>query len=187
MLAKDRQSESFSNEIDPAYLPVLVRELRAAAAARLRGERRDQILQTTVLVNEAYLRLAEIAPELLRSPSDLGRVAACVIRRILTDHARARSRQKRGGSRRRVDLDSGVLAIDPPSIDLLALDEALERLAKLAPQQARIVELRFFGGLAASDVARAMNLSTSAVEREWRGARAWLRRELALGAERKAI
>lgn len=155
-------------------------ELRRIAAYYLRKERRDHTLQTTALAHEAYLRLVS---EGTLPTSD--RVAFCAaaaqaIRRILVDWARRRARLKRGGGARRQDirLESAMLAVAPPTLDLLALEAGLARLEQLAPRQARVVELRFFGGLSEEEVGLALGVDRRTVQRDWRGARAWLRREL---------
>lgn len=161
-------------------LPLVYDELRALAARTLENERSGHTLQATALVHEAYLRLV--------GPSDVGwenrahffGAAARAIRRILTDHARSRGRLKRGGGAGgRVDLDEGQLvAPDGSAPDFVGIDAALERLAAMDPDKARLVELRFFAGLTMEEAARAMGVSESTAARDWRFARAWLHREL---------
>jgi RNA polymerase sigma-70 factor, ECF subfamily len=156
-------------------------ELRRIAGAYLRRERRGHTLQTTALVHEAYLRLNGEGRASWPDRAGFCAAAAQTIRRILTDHARARRRLKRGGTGRRVRLDPGMLAAAGESIDILALDEALQRLATLSPRQARIVELRYFGGLTDEEIAEMLAVSRRTVQSDWRGARAWLHRELSRG------
>lgn len=160
-------------------MPLVYAELRRLAAQRLRGERNAPTLQPTVLVHEAFLRLVD-----RRSPwqnrAHFFAVAARTMRRVAVDHARSRLRQKRGGGALRVDL-TGVAeaaAVEPPSVDVLALDEALDRLEARDPQQARVVELRFFTGLSEEETAEALGISRSTVQRDWHFARLWLLREL---------
>lgn len=171
MAGDDRQSLE-------TLLPVVYQELRRLAAAYLRRERPGGTLQPTALVHEAYLRLAKDAPGRWQNRAHFCAIAAHSMRQILIDRARARQAAKRGGERQRVTLDDGVAATSGRGIDLLALDEALERLAALDPVQARIVELRFFGGLTIEETATAMSISPATVKRHWTVASAWLAREL---------
>jgi RNA polymerase sigma factor (TIGR02999 family) len=159
-------------------LPLVYAELRRIAARHLRHERPGHTLQPTALVHEAYLRLVS-APELeWRDRAHFFGVAARLMRQILVDHARARQRAKRGGEVRKVSLDEAPEARVTADVDLLALDEALERLAELDPQQSRVVELRYFGGLTIEETAEVVGVSPATVKREWTLAKAWLRREL---------
>ena len=160
-------------------LPVVYEELRRLAAAYLRRERPGQTLQPTALVHEAYLRLMKDRPERWQNRAHFCAIAAHSMRQILIDRARARGAQKRGGAQPRVTLDEGLVAAESSSVDLLALDAALERLAALDQEQARLVELRFFGGLTIEETAEAMGISPATVKRHWTVARAWLARELA--------
>ncbi len=154
-------------------------ELRRIAQALIHRERPDHTLQATALVNEAYLKLkgrngfANLPREVFLQ------VAARAMRRILIDHARRHRTEKRGGKVRTVTLDSAIL-IRSDHLDLEALDEALHRLAELDPRQARVVELRFFGGLTMEEIAAVLGVSKRTVEGDWTFARAWLRRELGL-------
>ncbi len=164
-------------------LPLVYGELRSIAEGLMGGERRDHTLQPTALVHEAYVRLIEGAG---RGPwssrSHFVRVAARAMRNVLVDHARSRSAQKRGGGRRiehALDLALGELEKNVP--DLVALDAALERLERLDEPLARIVELRFFGGLTIEETASVLGVSAPTVERGWRVARMWLRTELSGG------
>ena len=154
-------------------------ELRRIAANHLRHERVGHTLQTTALVNEAYVRLSKRGDQKWPSKAGFCAAAAQAIRRVLIDHARARKAAKRGGpDAQRVELDGTILAMPKSNVDLLNLDGALQRLAALSERQARIVELRFFGGLSEEETALAMGVSRRTVQNDWRGARAWLRREL---------
>ena len=166
-----------------ALTAALYQDLRRLAASFLRSERVNHTLQPTALVHEAYLRLAREHEQF----SDRTRFvahASSMMRRILVDHARAKSAEKRGGAMTQIPLNEGAAAgapgADQPgtAVDLLALDAALQRLAQIEPDQARIVELRFFGGLNVDETAKVMNIGRRSVDREWVCARAWLFREL---------
>ena len=175
-MADDRQVD--------ALLPIVYEELRRLAAAYLRRERPGQTLQPTALVHEAYLRLMKDRPDRWQNRAHFCAIAAHSMRQILIERARARGAQKRGGAQPRVTLDEGLVAGEPSAtVDLLALDQALERLAAVDPEQARLVELRFFGGLTIEETAEAMNISPATVKRHWTVARAWLARELADGSQ----
>lgn len=160
---------------------VLYDELRELAQREMAGERPDHTLQPTALAHEAWLRLERNRDATFENRAHFFGAAAIAIRRILVEHARRRARLKRGGGAARVDL----AAIDPagpvPDEALLELDRALERLAVFAPDHARIVELRFFAGMALPEIARMKGVSVSTVQREWRLARAWLKTELEEG------
>jgi RNA polymerase sigma-70 factor, ECF subfamily len=162
-------------------LPVVYEELRRQAARAMRREAGEHTLQATALVHEAYLRLVDQRRVEWRSRAQFFGVAAQMMRRVLVDHARGRLAAKRGGGARRVTLDGqGADAAAPDAdVDVLALHEALERLAVLDPDQARLVELRYFAGLGIEETAEALGVSPATVKREWAVARAWLRRELA--------
>jgi RNA polymerase sigma-70 factor (ECF subfamily) len=161
-----------------SLLPLVYQELRRLAAAYIRRERPGYTLQPTALVNEAYLRLLKDDPARWQNRAHFCAIAAHSMRQILIERARARAAQKRGGARARVTLDEALVAGGERSIDLVALDEALERLAAIDPEQARLVELRFFGGLTVEETADAMDISPATVKRHWTVARAWLAREL---------
>lgn len=167
-------------EIDDV-MPAVYAELKRVAAAYLRRERPGQTLQPTALVNEAYVRLAGQHPR-FQNRAHFCAIAANAMRQILVERARARNAQKRGGGAARVTLDEGLAPAPGPAIDLSALDEALTRLAALDAQQARIVELRFFGGLSVDETADVLGVSPATVKRHWSVARAWLARELEPGA-----
>jgi len=160
-------------------LPLVYDELRALAARYMRRERRDHTLQATALVHEAYVRLIDGARVDWRGKTHFYALAATQMRRILTEHARARKAGKRGGGAHRVAFDDR-LAISPNGVlDMLTLEDALERLCRESPRQCRVVELRFFGGLSVVETARFLGTSASTVKDEWRVAKAWLARELA--------
>jgi RNA polymerase sigma factor (TIGR02999 family) len=155
-------------------------ELRALAGRLMKQERPDHTLQPTALVNEAALRLLqEDALERMPNRAYFFGTMATAMRRVLVDHARARRAGKRGGDGERTPLDAVVDQLqETQQLDLLALDEALARLEALSERQARIVSLRFFGGLELAEIARQLEVSLSTVEKEWRMARAWLRQQL---------
>jgi RNA polymerase sigma factor (TIGR02999 family) len=162
-----------------ALMPAVYAELRRLAAHYLRGERPGQTLQPTALVHEAYLKLQKDRPERWQNRAHFCAIAAHAMRQILIERARARDALKRGGGAPRVTFDEGLSApADERGFDMIALDAALERLAVLDKGQARIVELRFFGGLSIEETAEAMNISPATVKRHWALARAWLAREL---------
>jgi RNA polymerase sigma factor (TIGR02999 family) len=163
-------------------LPLVYAELRRQAARAMGGERADHTLQPTALVHEAYLRLFD-APASFESRAHFVRVAARAMRNVLVDHARARGAQKRGDGRERVALDGVLAAYEERDLDVLALHEALERLLELDEPLGRLVELRFFAGLSIAQTAEVLGSSTATVERHWRVARLWLRRELGAAPE----
>ncbi len=161
-----------------ALVPIVYEELRRLAHHYMRGEHTGHTLQTTALVNEAYLRLVGLERIEWRGRGHFFAIAATLMRRILVDHARERGRDKRGGGVVLTTL--GDKAIAPASnIDILALDEVLERLGAMDPQQARIVELRFFAGLTIEETADALGISPATVKRDWMWAKAWLHQQLA--------
>lgn len=163
-------------------LPAVYDELRRMAEHFLQRERPDHTLQATALVHEAYLRMVDQTQVTWRSRAHFFAVAAQAIRRILVDHARGRARLKRGGGGRKLSLDDALtLSAESPGTDLLALHEALERLAREHPEKARVVEMRFFGGLTSEEAARVLDLTTRTVERYWEFSRAWLYRALESG------
>ncbi|MGE0593261.1 MAG: sigma-70 family RNA polymerase sigma factor [Vicinamibacterales bacterium] len=162
----------------PRILPLVYDELRRIAARRLHHEPAGHPLQATALVHEAYLRLAGQHEVRWKNRGHFFAVAAQAMRRVLVDHARARLADKRGGVQARVPLDDVVVASEPPPGDLVALDDALDRLARHDPHQARLVELRFFAGLTVEETADVLGISDTTVKREWRMARAWLHREM---------
>lgn len=161
-------------------IPAVHAELRRQAARYLRRERQNHTLQPTALVNEAFIRLIDQRDVRWQNRAHFFGVAAQAMRRILVDHARAQHRIKRGGVQQNVTLDEGMLAGAARSVDVLALDEALGRLATLDERQARVVELRFFGGLSVEETATVMAISPATVKREWSMAKAWLFTQLTL-------
>lgn len=164
-------------------LPLVYAELRRVAARQLRDERPDHTLQPTALVHEAYLRLVDQRHVDWQGRAHFFGVAARVMRRILVDHARRHTADKRGEGAPRVPLDEAHDVAASSELPLLALDRALDRLQQLDAGLARIVELRAFGGLTIDDAAHVLNVSPSTAKRDWRTAKAWLTREL-VGAER---
>ena len=159
-------------------LPLIYAELRRLASSYLRRERRDHTLQATALVHEAFLKLVDQRAVRWQNRAHFFGIAAQAMRRILVDHARARAAGKRGDGARPVALDDAMLLTDAPDVDVLALDEALTRLAVLDPQQSRVVELRFFGGLTMDETAEVLHISPATVGRDWTLAKAWLYAEL---------
>ena len=159
--------------------PLVYDELRKMARTYLRRERSDHTLQATALVHEAYLRLIDQHSVSWRNRAHFFGIASQMMRRILVNHALARAAEKRGGGAEKLSLDETVSFPNQREIDLIALDEALKELECLDPQQTRIVELRFFGGLSIEETAEALRISPATVKREWSTARLWLRRQLA--------
>ncbi|MGD8330648.1 MAG: sigma-70 family RNA polymerase sigma factor [Acidobacteriota bacterium] len=166
------------HEVEGLLFPLVYAELRKIARAHLRRERRDHTLQPTALVNEAYLRLVDQERVEWNGRAHFFGIASQMMRRILVDHARRRNAVRRGAGAHKVTFDEAVAAGDDGEVDLVALDDALERLASLDPEQGRLVELRFFGGLTIEETAEVMGTSPATVKREWAIARAWLFREL---------
>jgi RNA polymerase sigma-70 factor, ECF subfamily len=167
-----------------SLMPLVYSELRRQAANYLRRERPGHTLQPTALVNEAYLKLIDQKNARWQNRAQFFGVAAQLMRRILVDHARQHQAAKRGGSdQQRLSITSAGQVgakqmASEPAIDLLALNEALNELAEIDPQQSRIVELKFFGGLSIEETAEVIGLGHATVERDWKMARAWLRRKL---------
>ena len=158
--------------------PLVYDELRQQATRYLRKERPGHSLQATALINEAFLRLIDVKNVQWQSRAHFFAIAANLMRRILVDHARRRDAEKRGGPQIRLTLDETLAIARQPDVDLLAIDQALDRLAAIDEQQARVVELRFFSGLSVEETAAALGVSTKTVKRDWSVARAWLRREI---------
>ena len=161
-----------------ALMPLVYDELRKVAARHLRGQRPGHTLQTTALVNEAYLRLIDASQVQWQNRAHFFAVAAHLLRRILVDCARTRNYQKRGGGAKPVSLAEAMIVAPERGADLLALDEALTRLQALNARQAQVVELRYFGGLNEEETAEALKVSVRTVRRDWNFARVWLHREL---------
>lgn len=166
-------------EVLDELLPLVYDELHRKAAGYLRRERPNHTLQTTALIHEAYLKLVDQRDVEWKSRGHFFAIAAQAMRRILADHARNRHREKRGGRDEDLPLEAALLAVaDEQNVDVAALDEALRRLALFDPQQERIVELRYFGGLSLEDTADALGISRATAARDWQVAKAWLHREL---------
>jgi RNA polymerase sigma-70 factor (ECF subfamily) len=159
-------------------IPLVYDELKRLAHYFMRQERPGHTLQTTALVGEAYLRLADQKHAQWKNRAQFFSIAAQFMRRILVDHARSRIRAKRGGGAHKVSLDEVAVLSPERSADLLALDTALERLASIDRRKSEIVELRYFGGLSVEEVAEVVGVSPITVKRDWLVARAWLRREI---------
>jgi RNA polymerase sigma factor (TIGR02999 family) len=160
-------------------VPLVYAELRRLAAAQLRGERRGDSLQATGLVHEAYVRLVDYRQARPRDRAHFLALAAQAMRRVLVDRARRRGSAKRGGAVLALPLDEVPEIGAMPAARLVALDDALQRLAALDERQERVVVLRYFGGLTSEETAEALGVSVATVERDWTSARLWLRRELA--------
>lgn len=159
-------------------MPLVYDELRSLAKRYMRSQNPDHTLQTTALVNEAYLRLIDSSRVRWQNRTHFFAISAQLMRRILVDFARAKQNLKRGGNQRRVELDEALTVQMGQSTNLVALNEALETLVTLNPRQSHIVELRYFGGLSEEEIAEMLKISTRTVRRDWNLARAWLYREL---------
>ena len=159
-------------------LPLVERELHQLAHRQMGRERPDHTLQTTALVNEAYLKLVDQKRARWQNRAHFFAIAARIMRRILIDHARGRANLKRGGGAPKVSLDEAAFVSDDRAAELIALDEALDRLAELDGRKARVVELRYFGGLSVEEAAEVLGVHPDTVTREWRRAKAFLHREL---------
>lgn len=157
-------------------LPLVYDELHRLARGYFRDEKADHTLQATALVHEAYLRLVDVRYRGFESRRQFVGFAAALMRRILVDHARERRAQKRGGYK--TTLDESIAVSPAEEVDVLALDEALSRLEAIDPDQSRVVELRYFGGLSIEETAELLEISAPTVKRRWSSARAWLKREL---------
>src|SRR5437899_2243618 len=163
-------------------LPLVYDELRRLAAQRLADEMPGQTLQATALVHEAYVRLVDVEKaQQWNSRGHFFAAAAEAMRRILVEQARRKGRLKRGGTRERVALDDVEIVMEGPAEDIVALDDALTRLAQKHPEKAELVKLRYFAGLTVSEAAKVLGISTSTADRHWTYARAWLYREIASG------
>ena len=159
-------------------LPIVYSELHQQAARYLRRERPDHTLQATALVHEAYLQLIDQAQVNYQNRAHFFGAAAQAMRRILVDHARAHQAEKRGAGEANLPLDEAIGVAENRSADLIALDDALNELAQMDPQQSRVVELRYFGGLSIEETAIALNISPATVKREWNLAKVWLHHEI---------
>src|SRR4026207_170638 len=159
-------------------MPIVYDELRRQAARYLRREQAGHTLQTTALIHEAYVRLVDQRNVQWQNRAHFFGIAAQMMRRILVDHARTKKRVKRGGSDVKVSLADATVAVKGQDLDVVALDEALNRLAEIDQQQSKVVELRFFSGLTVEETAEVMGISPATVKRDWSMAKAWLHREL---------
>jgi len=159
-------------------MALMYRDLHARARHYMQRERRDHTLQPTALVHEAFLRLMRQPDADLRSRAHFLAMASIVMRRVLVDHARERAAAKRTGGKARVELHEGVAAQQPRGEEMLALDEALTRLAVCDARQARVVEMLFFGGMTEEEAAESLGISSRTVKRDWRSARAWLHAQM---------
>jgi RNA polymerase sigma factor (TIGR02999 family) len=162
-------------------LPLVHEELRRLAHREMARERAGHTLQTTALVNEAYMRLVDVARVQWQDRAHFFAMSARLMRRILVDHARARGSLKRGGAATRVALDEAIPVAPERAADLVALDDALQALAAVDERKSRVVELRYFGGLSVEETAEAVGVSPETVMRDWKLAKSWLLRELAGG------
>jgi len=169
---------SGKKEAESKLIPLVYAELRRLAAHYLRGERPDHTLQATALVHEAYLRMTKLHDVDWQSRSHFFATAATVMRRILVDHARAHRAGKREGFREAISLDEALVISPARCTQLVALDDALDKLAKLDARRSKIVELRFFGGLSEEETGLFLGISTRTVKRDWRVAKAWLYNEV---------
>ena len=170
-------------EVQEELMPLVYDELRRLARRYLRRERPDNTLQSAALVHEAYLRLVQQEHTPWQNRAHFFGLAAQMMRHILVDHARNRRAVKRGGGAPRLTLDTKIAMLRNPEMDLVALDDALTKLAALDAQQSRIIEMRFFGGLSIEETATVLEISPATVKREWATARAWLQREMTRNRE----
>lgn len=171
---RDGRREAFDE-----VLPLVYDELKAIAARHMRREREGHTLGATAVVNEAYFKLVDQTRIDWQGRSHFLAIASSAMRRLLVDHARAKLREKRGGIKHQVDLEEALVIEDPDVDAIVAVHEALERLSALDERQARVVEMRYFGGLDVGETASLLGVSRRTVELEWTHAKAWLRRELA--------
>lgn len=167
-------------------MPLVYEELRRLARQCMRRERAGHTLQTTALVNEAYMRLVNSSRVEWHDRAHFFAIAAQLMRRVLVDEVRKRNYRKRGGEFTRIELNDAVMATDQREFDLLALDEALDRLAQFAPRKCQVVEMRFFAGLSINETGAVLGVSTDIVKREWRTAKLWLLHELSGDAQQPA-
>jgi RNA polymerase sigma factor (TIGR02999 family) len=173
-----RQGSSSALE---ALIPLVYGELRGVAHRQLQGERSDHTLQTADLVHEAYLRLVDSSRVRWQNRAHFLAVAAQLMRRVLVDAARARKAAKRGGGEAALPLNAELTVAGSPSVDVVALSDALDTLARADPRRSQVVELRFFGGLTVEETAEVLNVSAETVIRDWKVARAWLYSQLTPG------
>ncbi len=167
-------------------MPLVYNELRRLASAYLRRERPNHTLQSTALVHEAFMRLVNQQEVQWQSRAHFFAIAAQMIRRILVDHARSQRAEKRGSGAVKLELDAALAIPLKTDVDLVLLNDALDRLAEMDPRQSRLVELRFFAGLSIEETAQVMQLSPATIKREWNAARAWLFREISRTSDPEA-
>jgi RNA polymerase sigma-70 factor, ECF subfamily len=159
-------------------MPLVYTELRQLAHRYMRWERPGHTMQSTALIHEAYLRLVDQNQVRWQHQAHFFGIAARLMRQILIEHARSHTRAKRGGGVGTISLDKAAIVSQARATELLALDDALERLATIDPRKSQVVELRFFGGLSVEEAAQVLNIAPNTVLRDWRMAKAWLRREI---------
>lgn len=159
-------------------IPLVHAELKQLARRYMKRERVNHTLQTSALINEAYLRLINQKQVQWQNRTHFFAIASQLMRRVLVDHARTRGYAKRGGAVHNISFDETAIASSERAAQLIALDEALDNLAKIDPRQSRIVEMRFFGGLSIEETAEALSLSPATIKREWNAAKAWLYKEI---------
>ena len=167
-------------------LPLVEKELHRLAHHYMRRERPGHTLQTTAIINEAYLRLAQGKQKHFQNRAHFFAVAANLMRQIMVDHARARQSAKRGGGLHKVSLDEAALVSDECAADLIALDEALHELTRAAPRQGRVVELRYFGGLSVEETSEVLKVHPNTISNDWREAKAWLYSALTEGSRHES-
>jgi RNA polymerase sigma-70 factor, ECF subfamily len=167
-------------------MPLVYRELHRAARHYMIGERSGHTLQATALINEVYMRLVDVSRIDWQNRAHFFAICAQLMRRTLTDFARSRHYQKRGGAAPHIPFDEALLVTSQPDADLVALDVALKKFALIDQRKSRVVELRFFGGLGVKETAEVLKVSSETVMRDWRMARVWLLRELSAGKHRGA-
>ena len=167
-----------------SLVPIVYDELRRIASSYMRGERPDHLLQTTALVNEAYLRLIDRQRVSCETRTQFFAVAAQVMRRVLVDYARGRDRAKRGDGVAPLALDDVAVLSDDRAEEFITINSALENLTAFDPRKGRVFELRYFGGMSVEEVAQALSVSPVTVARDWRMAKIWMRREVAPGSQR---
>jgi len=174
-----RECSGGKREAMDKLMPLVYDELHRQAARYLRRESQGHTLQTTALIHETYLKLIDQRDVEWQNRAHFFAIAAQAMRRIMVDYARTKRREKRGGGDEKLSLEAAMsVAVEESSVDLIALDEALTRLAEIDSEQARLVELRYFSGLSLEETAEALHISRATAAREWNVARAWLRREL---------
>ena len=161
-----------------ALLPLVYKELRRLAHFQLRNERPDHTLQTSALVHEAYVRLAQLNSPAWESRTHFLAIAAQLMRQILVDYARRHGAAKRGADSPKVSLENALMVPESKAVDVIQLDDALQSLAHIDPRQAQVVELRFFGGLSLAEISETLQIAPATVQRDWTAARAWLYREI---------